>query len=131
MEARLVMKRQGLTHVDICGRLLDVIATIHERRRACLAARHHRRSHVRPSPALQALCANAISVDEYLMLKLEAAIAPLQPLLRPEHLTAVRAAMRERLRTEPAWVKVVDEMREMMLREGAVPQRGELRSPAR
>ncbi len=106
-----------------------MIAAIQERRRARRVMRHQRRSHLSPSPALQALCANSISVDEYLMLKLEAAIEPLEPLMRPEHLTAVRAAMQERLRTEPAWVEAIEEIREKLLRESAAARRAAQPSP--
>jgi hypothetical protein len=66
-------------------------------------------------------------VEEYLMLKLEAAIEPLERLLRPDDLAAVRAAARERLRTEPNWIKITEEIREMVVRETSAPRRRKLR----
>lgn len=106
------MKRQRLTLVHLCGRLLDLIVKTARPRLQRL-----RRCHVGPRSAFRALCANDISVEEYLMLKLEAAMAPLVPLLRPEDLAAIRAAVRERLRTDPKWIAVTEEIREMVVRE--------------
>lgn len=116
------MKRQRFTHAAACSRLLGMIVSIYDRRGANLM---RKRQEVGPSAELQALCANAISVDEYLMLKLEAAIEPLNAFVRPEHVAAVRAAMRERLRTEPGWVKVIEEIRQKVLCERAAAGHGE------
>ena len=119
------MKGQRLTLVHLCGRLLDLIVAI-----ARLGPQRLARRRVSKAAALQALCENAISVEEYLMLKLEAAIAPLVPLLRAEQLAAIRAAVRERLRTDPGWIAVTEEIREMVIRESA-SRRSERRSRGR
>jgi hypothetical protein len=109
--------KHKLTNTDVVKRLFDKSAASYERRRLGATKRQ------RPSPALLALCANATTVDEYLMIKLDAALECLEPFLRPEDVAAVRATMRERLRTEPAWVNVTEQIREMLREANSTPPR--------
>lgn len=111
-------KSHRFSTVEICRKLLELIAAL-ERRHASHLARQesaHRRP-PRPSAELRALCLKAISVERYLLLKLDAALEPLASLLSPEQLDLVRAAMQQRLRSDPTWVRVAVELRERLQRE--------------
>ena len=69
------------------------------------------------SDALQALCAGSITVEEYFSIKLDLAIRPLEHLLRPDDVAAIRVAMAERMFSEPIWRSVAEELRAAVARE--------------
>jgi rubrerythrin len=104
--------------VEICRKLFELIAALERRHASHLARqdRAHRRP-PRPSAELRALCLKEISVERYLLLKLDAALEPLAPLLPTDQLDLVRAAMQQRLRSEPTWVRIAVELRERLQRE--------------
>jgi hypothetical protein len=111
-------KSHRFSTVEICRKLLELIATLERRHASHLAKqdRAHRRAR-RPSAELRALCLKEISVERYLSLKLDRALEPLTPLLPPDQLDLVRAAMHQRLRSDPTWVRVAVELRERLQRE--------------
>lgn len=111
------MNRPRPTHVEVCAKLVDVLSQLRERR----AGRPRMEAH--PSDALRALCAGSISVEEYLTMKLDLAIRPLEALLRPDDIAAVRLAMSERILGEPIWRSVVEQLRAVVARER--PERGD------
>jgi len=93
------------------------LGQLHRRRAQRLQAPH--RAVRQPSDALRTLCAGSISVEEYLLTKLELALHPLAPLLRPDDLKALRVAMSERISAEPMWRSVAEELRAAVGRERA------------
>jgi hypothetical protein len=111
------MNRPRLTRVDVCARLIDQIGQLRERRATRLRTRPG------PSDALRALCTGSITVEEYLNRKLDLALRPLEVLLRPEDIAAVRVAMSERILSEPIWRCVAEELRTAVAREH--PERGD------
>jgi len=109
------MPRSKFSSADVCSKLLGLLNQLHPRRAARLDP--PRRAVCHPSEALRALCAGAITVEEYLFIKLDVALQPLTPLLRHDDLTTVRTAMSERICTEPMWRSVVEELRSAVARE--------------
>jgi hypothetical protein len=99
------------TRIDVCAKLVDLLGQ-HRERRA-------RRPRTKPPPsdALRALCIGSITVEDYLTIKLELAVRPLEALLRPDDIAAVRLAMSERIFSEPIWRCVAEELRSAVARE--------------
>lgn len=108
------MNAQSLTRADLCAKLVDLLTEL----RHSLAIRRNKAgtSNPRISSALRKLCAGAITVEDYLRIKLERALEPLEQLLRREDVDAVRLTMLERIRTEPIWRSVVEELRAKVAR---------------
>lgn len=108
------MNGRGFTRIDVCAKLADLLTEIrHEGdiRRNTPGARKPR-----VSVPLRKLCAGSITVEDYLRAKLDRAIEPLEQLLRPDDIAAVRHAMLERIQTEPIWRSVVEELRAAVAR---------------
>ena len=105
------MNRPRLTRVDVCARLVDLLSQLRDRRA--------RRSRTKPcaSDALRGLCTGSITVEEYLAIKLDLAVRPLEAVLRPDDVAAVRLAMSERIFSEPIWRCVAEELRTAVARE--------------
>jgi hypothetical protein len=103
------MNSQGLTRADLCAKLVDFLAEL----RHAIAVRRNNPGARNPriSSALSKLCAGTISVEDYLSIKLDRALEPLEQLLRPDDIAAVRHAMLERIQSEPIWRSVVEELR--------------------
>ena len=111
------MNRPRLTRIDVCAKLVDLLSRHRERR-----ARRPRTKSA-PSDALRALCTGSITVEEYLTIKLDLAVRPLEAVLRPDDIAAVRLAMSERIFSEPIWRCVAEELRTAVAREH--PERGD------
>ncbi len=111
-------KSHRFSTAEICRKLLEIIATLERRHASHLTKQDgaHRRA-PGPSAELCALCLKEISVEGYLLLKLDRALEPLTPLLPPDQLDLVRASMQQRLRSDPTWVRVAVELRERLQRE--------------
>ena len=65
--------------------------------------------------AQQALCRGAITLDEYLTIKIDATLRPLENVLRPEDLAILRSMLHAQIQATPAWNRLVAN-----LGEGAV-----------
>jgi len=114
----LALTPPRLSRTELCAKLVALLGQLQQRRRK---RGEQRKQPARPpSDALRALCAGAMTVEEYLLFKLDAALLPLTPLLRPDDLAKVRAAMSERISTEPMWRAVVEELRSALARQRVV-----------
>jgi hypothetical protein len=76
--------------------------------------RRRPRSAIVVSNELRALALGQLTVDEYLEAKMTRALEPLQATLPDAEVAHVRACLREHVRTQPMWRRVVRQLKELL-----------------
>lgn len=68
---------------------------------------------------LQALVRHQLSVEQYLEIKMAHAMEPLRALLHDGEISRVQACLREHVRTQPTWRKVVSRLGQLVRHTGS------------
>jgi hypothetical protein len=107
----MLMKRPTFTSIDPFGRIGRMIA----RFQAWIAQSGVQQpSKAAPSDAVvaaqQALCRGAITLDDYLNIKIDATLRPLEEVLQPEDLAVLRSMLRAQIQDTPAWNRLVADL---------------------
>lgn len=103
------MKHSTFTGTGVCERILQMAAR--------LVAWLQKTESARPPgdailaaavvAAQHALCKGEINLDDYLTIKIDALLEPLEALLLPEDLALVRSMLRAQIENSPAWSRLV------------------------
>jgi hypothetical protein len=65
------------------------------------------------SAELRALLERQITVEQYLGIKVDKALEPLQPILLEDELALVRSCVWQHVRSQPAWLQIISRLRKI------------------